>query len=374
MGVRLRKAAMSVTKVSIGFAAAALLALAPDAGHAGTISVAASLDDYTTFYTTANNPASHVVTGGAYSGVADVILGRTDGTYRCSGALLSGGAYLLTAAHCAAGSGSTNRVNSATATFRTDTGAATVRLGAVSINPGWTGSVLNGSDLALIKLTTAAPTNVAQYGIYRDTDELGQVATHVGVGRSGTGLTGSTLASGTERAGLNRYDTTAAAFSFGSNRSAQLMYDFDDGLAAHDAFGWYFGPALADLGLGGDEVMAASGDSGGPAFIDGMIAGITSYGMRLSKFVGGRFSSSDINGIINSSFGEIAGDTRISSYASWIDSIVGTAPPPPVTTSFVAPQGAGFVGDDLDLPEPLTAALFGLGALAAFAARRRRNA
>jgi hypothetical protein len=212
-----------------------------------------------------------------------------------------------------------------------------------------------------------------QYGIYRSTDEVGKVAIHVGYGRSGTGLTGDTIASGTERFGLNRYDTTAQSLGFGSNRTAQLIYDFDDGTAAHDALGWYLGASMANVGLGDNEVMAAAGDSGGPAFIDGLVAGVTSYGMRLIKFVGGRFTSSDIDRVINSSFGELGGDARVSYYAGWIDSIIGSG------TVTIQPHAPGSSRrnrrfEETDVAEPTLGGLFMLGGLAAFATRRRKSA
>lgn len=361
---------MGVTKSIAVVAAAAAFALVSHAGSAATISV--GVEEVSPFYTTANSPSSHIAAGGQFAGVADVILRRNDGTFRCTGALLSGGQHILTAAHCVAGSGSTNKVSSGTATFKLSSGNASVGLGSVYVNPGWNGSVLNGNDLAIIQLSGAAPTGAAQYDIYRGTDEVGKVATHVGFGRSGTGLTGSTLASGTERFGQNRYDTTGAPFGFIGNRNAQLMYDFDDGTAAHDAMGFYLGASMADLGLGNNEVMAASGDSGGPSFIDGLIAGVTSYGMRLSKYVAGSYKSSDIDKVVNSSFGEIAGDTRVSSFASWIDSIIGTAQNSSVITTSYVPTVDSF--QVVQTPEPMLGTLFGLGALALVVARRRRHA
>ncbi|MBC8229691.1 PEP-CTERM sorting domain-containing protein [bacterium] len=84
--------------------------------------------------------------------------------------------------------------------------------------------------------------------------------------------------------------------------------------------------------------MSAPGDSGGPTFIDGEIAGITSYGVTLW---GGDVSTSDIDGpfpTLNNSFGEFAGDTRVAYYADFINQ----------TTA---------------IPEPTTFAMFGIGIL-----------
>jgi len=94
------------------------------------------------------------------------------------------------------------------------------------------------------------------------------------------------------------------------DKGSVLMYDFDNGLTENDAFGVFFGNS--DTGLGNDEVMASFGDSGGPTIVDGKIIGVTSY---ILTFTSG---TSDINGILDSSFGEFAGDTRVSKYAPFI--------------------------------------------------------
>ena len=69
--------------------------------------------------------------------------------------------------------------------------------------------------------------------------------------------------------------------------------------------------APSDLGLGDDEVMMATGDSGGPVFLDGAIAGIsTSY---LGQQPG------DATPDANSSWGEMALDLRVSSQRTFIE-------------------------------------------------------
>ena len=55
-----------------------------------------------------------------------------------------------------------------------------------------------------------------------------------------------------------------------------------------------------------------SGDSGGPTFIGGRIAGITSFGVTF--FSGG----GDVDDVYNNSWGEFGGDTRASYHKSWI--------------------------------------------------------
>jgi hypothetical protein len=89
-----------------------------------------------------------------------------------------------------------------------------------------------------------------------------------------------------------------------------LLYDFDNGLPQNDGFGRLL--SLYDLGEGLDEVLPSFGDSGGPTFLHGAIAGLHSFSFRLG--------SSDVDGILNQSFGEFGADVRISAYANWIDS------------------------------------------------------
>lgn len=125
---------------------------------------------------------------------------------------------------------------------------------------------------------------------------------------------------------MNRYDATAdtmlkvLGLRAGRDfvRNSVLQYDFDNGTTDNDAFGFFFG--VNDLGLGDDEVSSAPGDSGGPTINDGLIQGVTSYGISL-VFNDGR--TSDVTPGINSSIGEFSGDTHFAIYASWIDSITG---------------------------------------------------
>jgi hypothetical protein len=164
-------------------------------------------------------------------------------------------------------------------------------------------------------MSAAAPPGTQSYGLYTDVDEIDNPFNVVGFGRTGSGTTGNAGASGNRRQGWNIWDGTLADMALpGAPLNPNILIsDFDDGSAAHDGWDYYFG-IQSFLEDGSLEVSTALGDSGGPSFIDGRIAGITSFGLRLSD--GGH--STDLDDRLNSTFGEFNGMTRVSSYDDWI--------------------------------------------------------
>ena len=165
-------------------------------------------------------------------------------------------------------------------------------------------------------------------------DDLGcsnnqDIVDKAGYGRSGWGGDGDVASSGLKRNGQNCYDDTADqllnVFSLSTTTPNSILhYDFDNGVTANDAYGFHFGKT--HTGLGSTEVNSAPGDSGGPSFNEsGEITGITSYGITFS--ING--NTADIDNDLNSSFGEVSGDTRVSIFASWIDSVLTVSEPPP---------------------------------------------
>ena len=300
-------------------------------------------------YTTTGNPSDYIVNPGTgYDGVADLSLQG----FRCSGALLPTGAHILTAAHCLTDEFGNQDVFSGTATFELLTGDTSLAIENIFIHEDWTASFFGGNDIAILELEAIAPEAAERFDIYREAGEVGRVGDKVGYGRSGNGNDGDVLSSGTKRAGQNRYDSTGVLFG---SIEELLAYDFDNGLAENDAFGFFFGNTYADLGLGLNEVSAAPGDSGGPTFIDGEIAGISSFGSRF--FFPSTGASSDIDNELNASFGEFGFDTRVSSHSDWIDEILDAWDDPN--------------GGPASVPEP--SELAGLMALGAGLLLRRRK-
>lgn len=266
-----------------------------------------------------------VGTGQGFDGVGLVEGNTRFGGVFGSGALLSGGRHVLTAAHVV----DEFRSGSGTVRFDLPGGSTTINVSRIILHPGYSG-IADGNDLAILELSRAAPAAATRYEIFRDGNEIGQVNTRVGYGIAGNGTDGESISDPTagdvKRFGQNIYDADGAIFNstfgaFGLDLPAgtTLGLDFDDGTSAHDAFGIYFG--LRDTGLGASEVNSTRGDSGGPVFIDGKIAGITSFGLPTAR--------TDANGSFDAGFGEFSGDTRVSAFADWIDGIV----PPAATTS-----------------------------------------
>jgi hypothetical protein len=249
----------------------------------------------------------------------------------CSGALLWDRMHVVTAAHCSPSTGlSTNAI------FTTTTGSVTIS-GTATVNPGWTGNVNGGNDLSILTLNTLAPVN--GYQIYRDTAPALTAPIPIevaGYGLTGTGANGAEQGTGGKlHAGTNTYDVIFSNTKLGGIPGGPYLLDFDDGTSAHDSIDALF--EVANLGTGPTEAMLASGDSGGPSFIGTKLAGIHS-------FIFSPGQPYDVSQATNSSFGEVGGDTRLASYAGWIDSVVGAPVPEPHSWAFISAGLLGVLG------------------------------
>jgi hypothetical protein len=267
-----------------------------------------------TWVVTTDSPANHVVqpnTG--YDGVVQVIvdmgpLGQGFGT----GTLLLDRFHVLTAAHVVADDTGQLASTNISVMFNLASGNVVIPAIQVIIHPDYTGDPFVSPDLAIITLSQAAPAGVTGFDIYRSTDEIGQVFEFYGYGLSGDGNTGAVLPYGIKRQGENTFEAYGNQLVPAFNPNL-LAYDFDNGLAANDAFGILLG--ITNLGLGAAEACGAPGDSGGPSFIGGKIAAVTTGGVA--------FPGPDLTGgVIDSSFGDTGYHTRVSVYANWIDSVV----------------------------------------------------
>ncbi len=269
--------------------------------------------------TTTDNPVNHIVTPGTgLDGVVRLDITTSGGGGICTGTLLPDGLHVLTAAHCVAGG--TNGAIDATSVdvvFELLGGDVTLTSlpASFDVHPSWDGFSTGGNDIAILELPSLAPADATRFDILRTQTEFGQVIDLAGYGQAGQQQV--QFGAGVKLAGNNVFEAT-----FGSDI---LLYDFDSGLAANDVIGILTGGAGADLGLGQSESLAVGGDSGSPAFLNGLIAGVHSFRNTLSGGVGDAIPG------LNGSFGEIAFDMRVSTKAAFIDSIVDEAGAPTVT-------------------------------------------
>jgi secreted trypsin-like serine protease len=221
----------------------------------------------------------------------------------CSATLIDDN-WILTAGHCLDAVG----LSASDWTFDlTDSGGG-IHVGAERfVHPGWTGDLTTGTDIALLRLQTIE-TAVTAAAINTATTEVGRTATHVGYGRTGTGLTGMISPAGTKRAGNNVVDFDGSVV-VGYNDKV-LFEDFDSGSAGDN---WSGSQTQLDL-----EYLIASGDSGGAMFLDfgagPVVAGVHSF-------------IASVDGNTDADYGDIAGSTRVSSYASWISSTIAANDP-----------------------------------------------
>jgi len=221
--------------------------------------------------------------------------------------------------------------------------------------PSWTGDLLAGYDIGLVKLETPV-TTVAPAVRYTGSAEFGTVGTMVGFGMTGTGKTGAKTFDGQKRGGQNMIDSYVGKLA---TAARILLVDFDSGKKNDNRYG-----LAAPLNL---EGLIAPGDSGGGLFIgDGAaarLAGVTS-------FIGA------FDGRTDSDYGDVGGFTRVSAFNSWIDSYVPSWINDTISTissrlgAPLAELSLGADGAVAVIPEPASLALLVLG-LGAIAARRR---
>jgi secreted trypsin-like serine protease len=288
------------------------------------------------------SPSNWVATSDSFDGVAKLTISSSAGTAVCSGSLLAGGAYVLTAAHCV--TGSTGALNVSKVALSFDSGRVTASVSSaaqVTVYSGWNATLGQNNDLALLKLDTAV-TSIAGYEVLTSS-AIGSTVVLAGYGYSGIGTTGYSTSSGlsTLHWGENQYDSVYAGTS--TSTGGSILYDFDNGTTQRNIIG--------GLGLGTYEAMIASGDSGGPSFVQTasgslLLVGVHSFGARLN---GTRY---DIDSSLDGSYGELGGDTTLASAStlSWL----------------------GAVAQVSAVPEPASAALMAAGAALLLTARRRK--
>jgi secreted trypsin-like serine protease len=216
-----------------------------------------------------------------------------------SGTLVAG-RWVLTAAHLVR----SNFFANTPGNVRFTVGGNTYVGDQIFLHPGYIQATpSNGNDIALVRLS-AAVGNVDPIGFYTGSDELGQMGTFVGFGRTGTGLTGQVASGPVKRGGTNDIDLLASQFSPGWSSNV-LLSDFDSPLLDESSFG---SSIPTDF-----EYLPAEKDSGAGLFLEEngevRVAGVVSFALF------------DADGV-NFNYGDGIAATRVSGQLGWITSVV----------------------------------------------------
>lgn len=290
---------------------------------------------------------------GALDGVARLSFSNAEGNWACSGSLLAGGQYVLTAAHCA------DDFTKMKVDFGWAGGKAresrTVAVSDAFVHPQWHGernSLDAGSDVALLKLSSAV-TDIKGYHL-STTNDVGKDYLMAGYGTTTVAGSAQEPDWGDQaygHYGYNTFDVDSNTFNKVGDQytgwgydpnfykpGTTYMSDYDDGTADKNTLGriadvtghaWSSG-----LGRGANEALIAGGDSGGGDFVwngkEWMLSGVHSWGWQGSSacsfFNLADCDSSDQN---SSSYGDLSGSTATYSHIGWINQV--TAVPEPQT-------------------------------------------
>jgi Trypsin/PEP-CTERM motif len=331
-----------------------------------------------------------------HGGVSHLTIQAANGiTSTCSGALMADRIHVVTAAHCLSKGPGTAAPLKTTVRFSagspdadvsqfTTEGSNRTLISASSsfVHPNYTGQVVDQNDIAVLRLSKAAPSWVQTYDLATDVALGGQGFEVAGYGLRSTigGAVGSNFAGGKLRVGQNDFDFRLGDPSFGglftrlfgtAPNGFNWLADFDSGLSANDASCIIAG--VCGLGRGSREAAVAPGDSGGPAFVAGRLAALTSFGLSFGR------ANGDVDAKLNSSFGEFSGFVPVSIHSRFLTAVTGLrfaapAAPQSLNNGFQSvPVGFLARAAGLSVPEPDSWLMLILGFGLTGAVRRRQR-
>lgn len=244
--------------------------------------------------------------------VPDVVPGTgavkiDDGTYQGSGYLLKSGKHILTAASLM----DLLTLEDITLTFNSFLSIDTAVVFKVTKHPNWNSNTgenpARNYNLAIIELVDQVDPRIERHEIYRASDEIDQTFLKTSYSQAIDPQTGDYLGYYSFETIANRYELDAKVIRSEAVLDSQLAYDFDNGLTVNDAFAIRGKP---NIGEGEFEGFVQAQDIGGGSLIDNKIAGITNWYET---------SAYDVDEVTNSTYGEVASDTRVAFFADWID-------------------------------------------------------
>lgn len=291
--------------------------------------------------------------GTTFDGVARIAFDNdgdlTNGFSVCSGTLLAGGKYVVTAAHCA------DDFNVMTVQFGVHGNVSKETRGVewAKVHEQWTGALGYGTDIAILKLDEQV-TSIDGFKLSR-TNDIGKDFLIMGHGTTSQGGNFGQATNwndwGWAHWGTNTADITNDQWDTGlggvptTNPFMEYIADFDgpngtyNGLQVVNDFYTDGNQWSSGTGTGANEALIAGGDSGGGDFIwngsEWVLSGVHSWGINL------------YSGANSASWGDLSGSTAVVSHYDWLM------------------RNA--------VPEPASLAITLLGLLAAGGASRRRK-
>lgn len=246
----------------------------------------------------------------AYSGVT-----RIESDYNRGSAVLIDDRWLLTSAHVVA----TLPANAWEVIFERGWFDSDRSVSQIITHPEYNSSTFE-ADLALIKLSSNAPSDTTQYSLAFDKIPLGSTLNFQGYGeRVATESFGFWTGVPLLQSSYNTLDAYSDDLGISSD-AFSFAFDYDDGSASNDSLGWNFG--FHHSGIGNAEGFIGPGDSGGAAFYDGKLAGIISHIFDYSG-----------DTRIDGSLGEVGHAQSLAYYAEWIADYV-----PSIESSIPEPE------------------------------------